>query len=365
MNGSVIFGSTASTNSSFGVLLFSSLNVVNSTVVINGNISFIYSLVLSEFYVKTSTITANGYTVFDVSGPVVLQSSSVINATASGYPALKGLSSATTVGTGGAHGGRGGQSSVVASIAGTTPYGDLFAPLFAGSGGYASSGGGIIRIKATGSIVIDGIVTSNGATGCGTGAGGSIWISGNGVSGNGRISANGGRTNGPTCGAGGGGRVAVYGIDSSFAATVHAMGGVGGTNNVSGSQNGAAGTVFISGSSTILSIDNGNKTTLWPTILLKNTTVDIVEVDTMIVETEIDLDSWNNLNLSTQILISKSKLGYIHIGANSSVLVSGYVENVAVQVLSGSKFAIADSSLALSTFSTLRASTIGLEVYPN
>ncbi|MFO0689828.1 MAG: Ig-like domain-containing protein [Myxococcota bacterium] len=122
-------------------------------------------------------------------------------------------------GTGGSHGGLGG---TYASNGGATPsslYGDLLRPATLGGGGGAwggtgGDGGGVIRIRATGNVDVDGAIRADGAISAGSasgeGAGGSIWIDAARVGGDGTISANGGNLNGVNHTGGGGGRVAIY-----------------------------------------------------------------------------------------------------------------------------------------------------------
>jgi len=110
------------------------------------------------------------------------------------------------------HGGRGngGRNSVT--------YGDALAPVEPGSGGSntsatsAGSGGGVVRIEATGTVTVDGQISANGGVGVGAwadlGSGGSVYITCKTVSGGGWIRAN-GAGNFQNYGAAGGGRVAV------------------------------------------------------------------------------------------------------------------------------------------------------------
>ncbi|MFQ5493024.1 MAG: LamG-like jellyroll fold domain-containing protein [Candidatus Dojkabacteria bacterium] len=131
-------------------------------------------------------------------------------------------------GGGGGYGGYGGQR----IGAGGVPYGDFGQPTQLGSGGgrgkgsvnqqtAGATGGGAIKIIATDTVTIDGLITAVGGNGTtnahgaqsGGGSGGSIWISADVLTKTGGtgpvINANGG--NGYSdAGAGGGGRIALY-----------------------------------------------------------------------------------------------------------------------------------------------------------
>ena len=151
-------------------------------------------------------------------------------------------------GAGGSHGGRGGAHDTLGDSAAT--YGSVFDPNTpGGSGGYysnntcdpCSAGGGIARIKVR-SFTLDGKVLSNGemTNGRGSGAGGSIRIDAETLTGAGEIHADGAPT---YWAAGGGGRVAVYyqtlGLDR---AKITAAGGLHSGNTT---RTGGAGTVFL------------------------------------------------------------------------------------------------------------------------
>ncbi len=128
--------------------------------------------------------------------------------------------------SGGSHGGRGGGNSIAT-------YGDPKGPVFVGSGGgYGSTssnlggrGGGSIRIntpvmQVEGSIRADGTVRHSSGGG---GAGGSIFLTVDSLTGSGTITAVGGAaSNG-----GGGGRIAVFHEASTFSGSFSVLGGAG------------------------------------------------------------------------------------------------------------------------------------------
>lgn len=158
---------------------------------------------------------------------------------------------------GASHGGRGASRVMVTTRFGQT-YGDAAEPVTAGSGGslcigyggttignfiYASHGGGVVRIEATGRVVVNGMISADAKnTGDGgnrdtAGAGGSIWITCASVGGSGTIHAQGGTGGDPRTpilpcrgqsnatdtdvrygGAGGGGRVSIDYVPAEQAA---------------------------------------------------------------------------------------------------------------------------------------------------
>jgi hypothetical protein len=121
-----------------------------------------------------------------------------------------GPGGAIWVAGGASHGGKGGDKDS------GLPYGSVIAPTQAGSAGSCGDGGGIIRIQATGSVIVNGRISANGLDGkryAGPGAGGSIWITCKTFAGGkGTIEAKGGTVPpniGGDNGGGGGGRIAL------------------------------------------------------------------------------------------------------------------------------------------------------------
>lgn len=186
-----------------------------------------------------------------------------------GHMAGQGLGAGGSVGgsTGGGgagHGGAGGNGSNVNGVGGGT-YGSFATPNAFGSGGGTGAnvvggpGGGVIRLSCLTFLLIDGVISANGAsttTGSGGGgAGGSIWIDTNSLGGTGLITANGGSGN-SSGGEGAGGRVALYSQFNSLTFDVANLRALGGT----GERTGAAGTVYYKRSTSLpaeLIVDNG------------------------------------------------------------------------------------------------------------
>jgi hypothetical protein len=161
-----------------------------------------------------------------------------------------GVNNSSAGGGGGGYGGAGGKPE--SGFQGGPAYGSALEPIDLGSAGgagyagFGGAGGGAIRLIATGSVTINGVLSANGVDGLaqyygasGGGAGGSIWVSAAKLVGQGEIQANGGLGPGvweEDGGSGGGGRVALYFADSNeFAGTT--------TVGSSGSRPGSPGTI--------------------------------------------------------------------------------------------------------------------------
>ena len=137
--------------------------------------------------------------------------------------------------SGGGYGGAGGASTY---YSGGTTYGSITAPTDLGSGGGGSSntgvrggsGGGAIKIVATGTVTVDGAITATGNTPtsgnvwCGGGSGGSIWIQTGILAGAGSVTANGGA--GGYAGGGGGRIVLDPETSDTFTGSITTTGGI-------------------------------------------------------------------------------------------------------------------------------------------
>lgn len=98
--------------------------------------------------------------------------------------------------SGAGHGGNGGTGQNQLRVG--TAYGHVFEPQHFGcqGGGNGGLGGGVIKMKVSNKLKIDGSVIASGAAGqqsySGGGSGGSVWIETNLIQGYGRVQANGG-----------------------------------------------------------------------------------------------------------------------------------------------------------------------------
>ncbi len=221
-----------------------------NSLTVNGTLTHSYNS-SSEDYKIDLTVNNNA----------IISTGAVINVNgrgfAMGYGPGVGVSGNNGAG-GGAHGGVGGNGQSRAG--GTVLYGDPLAPDRLGSGGGSSSyggngsGGGAVKIHAKGNLTIDGNIYANGTHSYvdsnhppGGGAGGSIWLLGNNVSGTGNITANGSNTPNTSydAGGGGGGRIAIYYVtNTSNFGTLTANGG---DALGASAQDGQPGTIHLGG----------------------------------------------------------------------------------------------------------------------
>jgi len=133
----------------------------------------------------------------------------------------RGPGAPTATFSGAGHGGFGGGDG------GGPPYGDVYQPVTLGSAGIGP-GGGAVHIQA-GSGTVDGVLSADGlgpqGYGSGAGAGGSLWLEIDNLSGAGTIRANGG--NDGHAGSGAGGRIAIYTATNTFGGSIVATTGDG------------------------------------------------------------------------------------------------------------------------------------------
>jgi cysteine-rich repeat protein len=180
-----------------------------------------------------------------------------IDVSGRGYAAGRTVGNAAggpVVGAGGSHGGRGGSDSETAPPV----YGDLRDPRLPGSGARNVAGGGVVRVVATESVVVDGAIRASGTSNdYGGSAGGSISIRTARIGGTGTIEADGGvgsyQSFDRGCG-GGGGRIALRGFQLASGRFAYptpweglrARGGDVQMTNVSyAPRQGGAGTIFL------------------------------------------------------------------------------------------------------------------------
>jgi hypothetical protein len=182
--------------------------------------------------------------------------------------------------SGAGHGGRGGAAfpSLLQAIPGGGTYGSYNQPTNCGSGGiqpgpqpsssWISKGGGAAKLTVNSTLTVNGAILADGGDGTGNywsgGAGGSLWLVAQTFTGNGMISAKGGDYTGASAanGGSGGGRIAIYATNNTFAGTLRAIGG---NSNNGGGEKGAAGTIFLKAPSQTygeLRVDNSNTVVL-------------------------------------------------------------------------------------------------------
>ncbi len=185
---------------------------------------------------------------------MTIETGGKIDVSCKGYKVGYGPGAVNNWDTGAGYGGQGGVTSE-ANTPGPT-YGSYSAPIDLGSGGANATypgafGGGAAILNVQGTLTLNGQILSNGCSSVGSGSGGSVYITGGALVGNGSISARGADTG---YGTGGGGRVAVIASTSGFSGAITAFAG---SNGV---KSGGAGTVFIKtpGSNGTLIVDNNN-----------------------------------------------------------------------------------------------------------
>jgi len=123
-------------------------------------------------------------------------------------------------------------------------FGSVYRPSEGGGGAYdGTAGGGIVRIKASGTLTLEGVIRANGVNSGGrSGAGGSVWLSGGKIIAGGSIEVRGGEGYYEK---GGGGAVAIEYTDAaSVLPTVLLRGGTTGTYYAGG-----AGSLYVKGPS--------------------------------------------------------------------------------------------------------------------
>jgi len=184
-----------------------------------------------------------------IAGSLTVAVGGTIDVEGLGYDYMQGPGAPTANYDAGGHGGLGGDYSQNGVGMGPT-YGNYLAPTNFGSGGRQSgytSGGGAIKITASGALVNDGTISANGGANtspAGGPAGGSVFLTAQTISGSGTISADGEVAHNSYPG-GGGGRVAVIltGGGATFSGYTGAIQALGG-NSPSANYDGAAGTVY-------------------------------------------------------------------------------------------------------------------------
>ena len=250
--------------------------VINgATLVVDGTNTFA-NLLLTNAAVLMPTPAYSGETNhqinFTITGDCVITSNSTITAKALGYAPNSGpgagYSNGFLASSGGGHGGDGGYSNDShggVGLLGGAGYDSITWPTQPGSGGANGGyGGGVIALKVTGNLQVDGLITASGngqvgnSANTGGGAGGSIRLTAGNFSGGGSLTCDGGSSG--AAGGGGGGRIAIYSGADNFAGTISAIGGYT-TQWTFGGQIGGAGTVYRSTSRSMnsLTIDNASQ----------------------------------------------------------------------------------------------------------
>ncbi|PKN54765.1 MAG: hypothetical protein CVU56_24800, partial [Deltaproteobacteria bacterium HGW-Deltaproteobacteria-14] len=244
------------------------LNVTGNSVDVDGTLWLTGAATLTHPASAGAVVRKLEITAADL----IVDATAKIDVTAKGWPGETGTTTAAqswpngtgtyapSYLTGGCHGGLGWISPSGTACIG---YGRFDEATFPGSGGgrYASSasyyggaGGGVVRVTATGAIVINGAIRADGeytAAGRGAGGGGgAISLSAPALTGNGTVSARGGDAHTSYgAGGGGGGRIVVTGYGAGLVSGIFGptapWTGMTAAGGVSGSRIGGAGTIFM------------------------------------------------------------------------------------------------------------------------
>ncbi len=212
-------------------------------------------------------VASSAQQTFNVTGNATIDPGGALAVDGAGYSAQTGPGSGRYTSSyrgGGGHGGFGGANPSFGGGVGGV-YGSIQSPATAGSGGASGSGtsiaplggagGGALRLAVTGTLIVNGRLSTegkNGDVGSGGGSGGSLWITAGTLAGSGIISANGGSGNG-IGGGGGGGRIALGYSVNVFNGPISAYGGA-------GYVQGGAGTIYTKANSQSVGqvlVDNG------------------------------------------------------------------------------------------------------------
>ncbi len=202
--------------------------------------------------------TERAHVVDIAANTIDIQAGGSVNVNALGFDAGNGPGASTGPSSSASYGGLG------SGAAAGTAYGDLFVPTDLGSGGRGTgSGGGAIKLTASGTLTVNGTVSANGAVTAaannGAGSGGSVILQAGTLAGSGSVTANGtGFSSGGTTTSSGGGRIAIFfsSNTSSLVSTAGKLQAYGGSTNPSG----GAGTIYVkpAGTTGDLIVDGNN-----------------------------------------------------------------------------------------------------------
>lgn len=277
-------GGQAGTNTTFGS---ASLGAVDLTVRNGAVLSPPRGQIIGTLMVASNGWVSISNQTLTVTGNAIVQAGGGIIADGMGSPAgqgqgagrYEGVGDFGFVGGGGGYGGYGASGGGTAYAYGGSTYGSATEPTASGSGGggppmgrsvpMGGAGGGAIGLTVTGTLQVDGRISTCGLAGTGPntggGSGGSISLRVGTLMGSGVISANGGAGS-YWGGGGGGGRIAILiTTANTFSGLVSAYGGA-------GYAAGGAGTIYLmpylpAKLGALLVVDNGGQSgtnTSWP-----------------------------------------------------------------------------------------------------
>ncbi|PJE81348.1 hypothetical protein COU58_02945 [Candidatus Pacearchaeota archaeon CG10_big_fil_rev_8_21_14_0_10_32_42] len=217
-------GSWADSDTDYGAIGTQYWNVTNNINISGGTMKIYGDYVgnATDSVGYNLTAEGEGQQWRSVNGNITIGSGATLDGQGLGFPKAAGPGYYDTVRSG-THGGRGYQNI-------KDPYGNATAPVSLGSGGASFAGGSAIKLSSSNLIFIDGTLDFEGVKGSQySGAGGSIWLKADSLSGNGNLIAFGGNVT--TCcsaGGAGGGRIRLeYGSFMQFNGSISVDAGYG------------------------------------------------------------------------------------------------------------------------------------------
>jgi len=281
-------------------------------------------------------------------------------------------------GGGAGHGGYGGNSH--GGTSGGKPYGSSLQPTTLGSGGgdgngenIEAKGGGAIKIHVSDTFNLNGTVKTNGKKGLdmsyqgcgGGGAGGSIWVTTNTLSGAGNFSAKGGNggTGSQDGGGGAGGRIAVYFNVSSdllqMLTSSRVTGGSGGGDNAKDGEEGTL--AFVDQNNNKLYIYEGFRWQSSDATDFNYNLINITNADTRI-NGSVSINSSTDINLINSLLDGEATSFNLTLTATGSISLTNSSINILNQTPISSNNLILQNSASLSRISNLTIDVINLTV---
>lgn len=352
----------------------------NKLSVVDGGILYVFgefevtTLAADTFFVGCGGLISLTKNISISAGSARINVGGVISNVGGGYTTAESPApgSYSSPATGGGHAGRGGNSDIEISV--DNPYGDILAPTSFGSGSYGDyggNGGGAIHFSVIGDLIIDGKISVNGES---MSAGGSVWIEAGRLTGQGRVTANGGG-GGSRIGSGGGGYVTVYADECYFNGLFSASGGSYDdpyyySNYPFPHYVGSPGPVYVSCAGVATLTYLNTQPSDQHTIILSSLAVNYLYVEGI----ELVMDRNLPLTLNVSTLQSKEQLAKLTMGdgGTPSILhVTEKIDGVAVQIMEHSDLVIDASVVRASKFVTQLNATstpgaeFALEIYPN
>ena len=294
--------------------------------------SMLTSVTVSNLNIGASGVLGVGSMTLNVSGSANIAAGGTLRANASSsFGSGTGQSSQQGSG-GGGHGGYGGRGFGSTGLGGNV-YGSIASPILGGSRGgvlnssYTAAGGGSLRMNVAGPLIVDGVISANGAGAItnadGGGSGGSIWLTLNQFSGSGTISANGGSGHLPNGGGGGGGRIAITYFSNAFTGSLTARGGP-------GYGGGGAGTIYLRRTSSnlpTLIVDNGGVAGTSTLLTELTSLLDLNVRSGASVTSSLPSLTVSNLNIEANAALKVSSMmlsvGAVNIAAGGAIMADG------------------------------------------